>query len=211
MNAHSPNAALLSGFAISARLQCVTSGGDQRQAPVAAEKQRRVMRLRISPVTCSPFDLMRQLSKTTLSQLQISDTPPNWSMKWLSNFVAPAHLPFYARNRKRIEPSREATLSRAARNLLMTVCLPHNSSFYDSYFADALRISGRKNISLASPHRSETMQSSATISENAIVIFRQRLTHRFGLVVIAAFSLMNRRVLFICFASPPTVCGRFLS
>ena len=39
------------------------------------------------------------------SRFQISDARPNWSMKWLSNFVALAHLRFYARGRRRIEPS----------------------------------------------------------------------------------------------------------
>jgi hypothetical protein len=36
--------------------------GDQRQAPVAAETQRRVMRLRISLVTCRSFGLIWQPS-----------------------------------------------------------------------------------------------------------------------------------------------------
>jgi hypothetical protein len=37
----------------------IGSGEDQQQTPVAAEKQRRVMRLRISPVIWPSFDLMR--------------------------------------------------------------------------------------------------------------------------------------------------------
>jgi hypothetical protein len=49
--------ALLSGYDLASWIY-----RDQRQAPVAAEIQRRVARLRISPVTGAIFDLMRQLS-----------------------------------------------------------------------------------------------------------------------------------------------------
>jgi len=63
MTVHSPNA----GAPVWICDLWMASGGDQRQAPVAAENRRRVMRLRVSRVTCSPFDLMRQLSKKHLS------------------------------------------------------------------------------------------------------------------------------------------------
>jgi hypothetical protein len=38
---------------------------------------------------------------------RISDGLTNWSMKWVSNFIILAHLPFYARGRRRIEPSHD--------------------------------------------------------------------------------------------------------
>jgi hypothetical protein len=49
---------------------------NQRQAPVAAETQRRVARLRISPVTGAIFDLMRQLSVEQFPTLTIQ-----WSIE----------------------------------------------------------------------------------------------------------------------------------
>jgi hypothetical protein len=45
-------------------------GWDQLQAPVAAETQRRVMRLRMSPTTGFWFDLIRQLSAVQSARIK---------------------------------------------------------------------------------------------------------------------------------------------
>jgi hypothetical protein len=62
---------------------------DQQQAPVAAETQRRVMRLRISPTAGPGFDLMRCPGKLVggeIRELRISGDRMLRSMKWVSNF-----------------------------------------------------------------------------------------------------------------------------
>jgi hypothetical protein len=61
---------------------------DQRQAPVAAEKQRRAVRLRASPVAGVRAILMLVTFDGNMSAQRISNDPAKPSMKWLFIFVA---------------------------------------------------------------------------------------------------------------------------
>jgi len=170
------------------------------------------MRLRISPVTCSPFDLMRQLSKMTLSQLQISDTRPNWSMKWLSNFVAPAHLPFYARGRRRIEPPREATLPRTIRKLFMTARLPHTFRLLRFRFSEcgSRRRPTKYLARLSAPLRNNAIFGNDIGECDCYFPTAIDSPLRAGRDCCVQPDEPPRVVQESCFGSQPTVCGRFL-
>jgi hypothetical protein len=73
---------------------------DQRQAPVAAEKQRRAMRLRTSPVAGVRAILMRATFGRAISARPISNDLAKPSMKWLFIFAAAAGLGFFACGKK---------------------------------------------------------------------------------------------------------------
>ena len=90
---------------------------DQRQAPVAAETQRRVMRLRISPTTGFGFDLMRWPCGNENLPCRISGHDTHWSMKWVSNFFIATLPTCYATGPKGAERSQEPSRSDAAGDL----------------------------------------------------------------------------------------------
>jgi hypothetical protein len=76
MSALSPGGpALLSGFAMK------ILGQDQRQTPVAAEKQRRVAHLHAIPVAGDGLDSMRLISERQLTAVTISNALPPEAMK----------------------------------------------------------------------------------------------------------------------------------
>src|SRR5215475_3079203 len=66
---------------------------DQRQAPVAAEKQRCAVCLRTSGATC-PFDLMRWFPCGVYRVLQLWNARVVPSMKWLFKVLAGANRSF---------------------------------------------------------------------------------------------------------------------
>jgi hypothetical protein len=61
-------------------------GQDQRQTPVAAEKQRRVTHLRAIPISGGWFDRMRLISEQRFTALVISNVLRGESMKWKIKF-----------------------------------------------------------------------------------------------------------------------------
>jgi hypothetical protein len=95
MSALSPGGpAFLSGFAMKSLRQ------DQRQTPVAAEKQRRVTHLHALPVAGDGFDKMRLISERQLTAVTISNALPPEAVKWIVKFVAATSRSFCPRDRK---------------------------------------------------------------------------------------------------------------
>jgi len=95
MSALSPGGpALLSGFAMTIR------GQDQRQTPVAAQKQRRATRLRAIPIAGDWLDRMRLISDERFTGVGISIVLPGEAMKWKVKFAAATRRSFCSRHQK---------------------------------------------------------------------------------------------------------------
>jgi hypothetical protein len=73
-------------------------GQDQRQTPVAAEKQRCVTHLHAVPVAGDGFDSMRLISERQLTAVTVSDAMPPETMKWKIKFSAATSRRFCPRD-----------------------------------------------------------------------------------------------------------------